>query len=79
VLGGRTEISTWIGEVGRTIIFALACSLLLSLTAIPLVMGRFLRAGVGPQAGLLTRLADCTSACSNGRSATGPRPPASRC
>jgi HAE1 family hydrophobic/amphiphilic exporter-1 len=57
VLGGRTEITTWIGEVGRTIIFALACSLFLSLTAIPLALGRFLRAPVGPQAGLLTRLA----------------------
>ncbi|MEK7824538.1 MAG: efflux RND transporter permease subunit [Candidatus Eisenbacteria bacterium] len=57
VLGGRTEITTWIGEVGRTIIFALACSLFLSLTAIPLALGRFLHAGVGPQAALLRRLA----------------------
>jgi hydrophobic/amphiphilic exporter-1 (mainly G- bacteria), HAE1 family len=57
VLGGRTEITTWIGEVGRTIIFALACSLFLSLTAIPLALGRFLRAGVGREAGILTRLA----------------------
>ena len=30
VLGGRTEITTWIGEVGRTTIFALLCSLFLS-------------------------------------------------
>ncbi len=57
VLGGRTEITTWIGEVGRTIIFTLLCSLFLSLTAIPLAMGRVLRARVGPQAGLLGRLA----------------------
>ena len=57
VLGGRTEISTWIGEVGRTIIFALACSLFLSLTAIPLALGRFLRADVGSQAGVLARIA----------------------
>ena len=28
VLGGRTEITTWLGEVGRTIIFTLVCSLL---------------------------------------------------
>ena len=40
VLGGRTEITTWIGEVGRTIIFTLVCSLFLSLTAIPLALGR---------------------------------------
>jgi HAE1 family hydrophobic/amphiphilic exporter-1 len=58
VLGGRTEITTWIGEIGRTIIFALACSLFLSLTAIPLAMGRFLRARVGKEAKLLTRLAE---------------------
>lgn len=45
VLGGKTEITTWIGEVGRTIIFTLACSLLLSLTAIPLALGRLLPAG----------------------------------
>ena len=32
VLGGRTEITTWLAEVGRTIIFTLVCSLFLSLT-----------------------------------------------
>lgn len=42
VLGGRTEITTWLGEVGRTIIYTLTCSLYLSLTAIPLAVGRFL-------------------------------------
>ncbi|MGH7725386.1 MAG: efflux RND transporter permease subunit [Candidatus Eiseniibacteriota bacterium] len=45
VLGGRTEITTWLGEVGRTIIFTLGCSLYLSLTAIPLAMGRLIPAG----------------------------------
>jgi HAE1 family hydrophobic/amphiphilic exporter-1 len=44
VLGGRTEITTWLGEVGRTIIYTLGCSLYLSLTAIPLAVGRFLPA-----------------------------------
>jgi HAE1 family hydrophobic/amphiphilic exporter-1 len=44
VLGGRTEITTWLGEVGRTIIFTLGCSLYLSLTAIPLAMGRLVPA-----------------------------------
>jgi HAE1 family hydrophobic/amphiphilic exporter-1 len=56
VLGGRTEITTWIGEVGRTIIFTLVCSLFLSLTAIPLAMGRLLHARVGPQSALVERL-----------------------
>jgi HAE1 family hydrophobic/amphiphilic exporter-1 len=45
VLGGRTEITTWLAEVGRTIIFTLGCSLYLSLTAIPLAMGRLLPGG----------------------------------
>ena len=57
VLGGRTEITTWIGEVGRTIIFTLGCSLLLSLTAIPLAMGRVLPAGVSPRIGAVEWLA----------------------
>jgi HAE1 family hydrophobic/amphiphilic exporter-1 len=57
VLGGRTEITTWIGEVGRTIIFTLVCSLFLSLTAIPLVLGRLLRQGPSPQPELLVRMA----------------------
>jgi HAE1 family hydrophobic/amphiphilic exporter-1 len=51
VIGGRTEITTWIGEVGRTIIFTLLCSLFLSLTAIPLVLGRLLPGrGISPPA-----------------------------
>ncbi len=52
VLGGRTEITTWLGEVGRTIIFTLGCSLYLSLTAIPLAMGRLIpRNTAAPHAG----------------------------
>ena len=57
VLGGRTEITTWIGEVGRTIIFTLCCSLFLSLTLIPLAIGRFLSVQVGEQPAILKRLA----------------------
>jgi len=58
VLGGRTEITTWIGEVGRTIIFTLGCSLFLSLTAIPLAMGRVLRAGSAPRPGAIEWLVE---------------------
>jgi hydrophobic/amphiphilic exporter-1 (mainly G- bacteria), HAE1 family len=58
VIGGRSEITTWIGEVGRTIIFTLLCSLFLSLTVIPLAMGRLLRAGIGEPSPLLVRLAN---------------------
>jgi HAE1 family hydrophobic/amphiphilic exporter-1 len=53
VLSGRTEITTWIGEVGRTIIITLICSLFLSLTAIPLAMGRFLPPRPMPRAGAI--------------------------
>ena len=56
VLGGRTEITTWIGEVGRTIIFTLVCSLFLSLTAIPLAMGRLLRTRAAPPSRAIERL-----------------------
>ena len=57
VLGGRTQVTIWVGEVGRTIIFTLACSLFLSLTVIPLAMGRVLKADVGAPSKLLVRLA----------------------
>ena len=58
VLGGRTEITTWIGEIGRTIIFTLIASLFLSLTLIPLAMGRLLDVGVGKPARILVALAN---------------------
>jgi HAE1 family hydrophobic/amphiphilic exporter-1 len=57
VLGGRTQVTIWVGEVGRTIIFTLACSLFLSLTVIPLAMGRVLKADAGASSALLVRLA----------------------
>jgi len=57
VLGGSTEVTIWVGEIGRTIIFTLACSLFLSLTVIPLAMGRVLKAEVGASSALLVRLA----------------------
>jgi HAE1 family hydrophobic/amphiphilic exporter-1 len=57
VLGGHTQVTIWVGEVGRTIIFTLACSLFLSLTVIPLAMGRVLKAGVARPSPLLERLA----------------------
>lgn len=57
VLGGSTEVTIWVGEIGRTIIFTLACSLFLSLTVIPLAMGLVLKAEVGASSALLVRLA----------------------
>ena len=58
VLGGRTEITTWIGEIGRTIIVTLIASLFLSLTLIPLAMGRVLDMGVGKPSRFLVRMAE---------------------
>ncbi|UCF79302.1 MAG: efflux RND transporter permease subunit [Candidatus Eiseniibacteriota bacterium] len=40
-LGARTEISVWISETGKTIFAAILCSLLVSVTLIPLFMHRF--------------------------------------
>ncbi|MBN1504570.1 MAG: efflux RND transporter permease subunit [Candidatus Eisenbacteria bacterium] len=40
-VGGKTEISVWIGETGKTIFAAIICSLVVSITLIPLFMHRF--------------------------------------
>ncbi len=40
-IGAKTEISVWIGETGKTIFAAIICSLLVSVTLIPLFMNRF--------------------------------------
>ncbi|MEM9460315.1 MAG: efflux RND transporter permease subunit [Myxococcota bacterium] len=44
VLGGASELTVWLREVGVTISLALGCSLLSSLTLIPLMSTRLLRA-----------------------------------
>lgn len=43
VVGANNELTTWLGEVGITISLALGCSLLSSLTLIPLASSRLLR------------------------------------
>lgn len=43
VVGANNELTTWLGEVGLTISLALGCSLLSSLTLIPLATSRLLR------------------------------------
>ena len=42
IVGARSELSTWLGEVGLAIALALVCSLFSSLTLIPLMSSRFL-------------------------------------
>ena len=52
VFGKSSEFSIWFGHAGSSIITALLCSLFISLTLIPLAMGRYLKVG------LKTRLAE---------------------
>jgi len=44
IVGGKTGLTTWLGEVGIAISIALVCSLVSSLTLIPLTSAHFLRA-----------------------------------
>jgi HAE1 family hydrophobic/amphiphilic exporter-1 len=67
VLGGRTEITTWIGEVGRTIIFTLLCS------ADSCRTRRHRRPDWSRSSAVPT------SGCCAGRSRTARSPPGSRC
>ncbi|HEX6204171.1 MAG TPA: efflux RND transporter permease subunit, partial [Thermoanaerobaculia bacterium] len=43
IVGGKSELTTWLGEVGIAISIAFACSLLSSLTLIPLASAHLLR------------------------------------
>jgi len=45
IVGSRSELTTWLGEVGIAIALALVCSLFSSLTLIPLMASRFLGSG----------------------------------
>ena len=51
VFGAESFLSFWLRHCGLAIIFALLCSLFLSLTLIPLAMGRFLKLDVARAAG----------------------------
>ena len=42
IVGSKSELTTWLGEMGVTIALALVCSLFSSLTLIPLMSSRFL-------------------------------------
>jgi hydrophobic/amphiphilic exporter-1 (mainly G- bacteria), HAE1 family len=43
ILGGKTELTVWLGEVGTAISLAMVCSLFSALTLIPLTAAHFLR------------------------------------
>ena len=43
IVGDRSELTIWLGEIGLTIALSLVCSLFVSLTLIPMVSSRFLK------------------------------------
>ncbi|HVS32183.1 MAG TPA: efflux RND transporter permease subunit, partial [Thermoanaerobaculia bacterium] len=49
IVGGTTELTIWLGEVGIAISLALICSLVSSLTMIPLMSAHFLKAAKEPK------------------------------
>ncbi|HEY3177079.1 MAG TPA: efflux RND transporter permease subunit [Candidatus Polarisedimenticolia bacterium] len=49
IVGSGTELTTWLGEVGLTISLSLGCSLVSSLTLIPLMAARLLRRRESPR------------------------------
>ncbi len=58
IVGSKSELTTWLGEVGIAIALSLVCSLFSSLTLIPLMTGRFLSAGKTQPIPLITALED---------------------
>jgi len=56
IVGSKSELTTWLGEVGLTISLALVCSLFSSLTLIPMMAGRFLKASEPVRVKSITRL-----------------------
>ncbi len=58
IVGSRSQLTTWLGEVGIAIALALVCSLFSSLTLIPLMASRFLSAKKSEPVALITRLED---------------------
>ncbi len=58
IVGGKSELTTWLGEVGIAIALALVCSLFSSLTLIPLMTSRFLPPGEVKPIPLITKAED---------------------
>ncbi|MCP3963003.1 MAG: efflux RND transporter permease subunit [bacterium] len=58
IVGGESELTVWLGEVGIAIALALVCSLVSSLTLIPLMTSRFLPAGKSKPIPLMARTED---------------------
>jgi HAE1 family hydrophobic/amphiphilic exporter-1 len=54
IVGKKTNITTFLAEIGMAITVSLLCSLFLSLTLIPLVTSRYLREKEAPEAKIIT-------------------------
>ncbi len=54
IVGKKTNITTFLSEIGIAITVSLLCSLFLSLTLIPLVTSRYLREKEAPEARIIT-------------------------
>ena len=58
IVGAKTDLTTWLKEIGIPISIALVCSLFSSLTLIPLMSAHFLRAKRTKPSKAITRLED---------------------
>ncbi|MFN2441539.1 MAG: efflux RND transporter permease subunit [Thermoanaerobaculia bacterium] len=58
IVGGKSELTVWLGEVGIAISLALVCSLFASLTMIPLMSAHFLKQRQAKPNRLITALED---------------------
>ena len=58
IVGAKSGLTTWLGEVGITIALALTCSLFSSLTLIPLMSSRYLPAGRSEPIPLIAKTED---------------------
>ncbi len=61
IFGADANLSVWLGHTGTAIVFALLCSLFISLTLIPLAMARLLRIDVGKRSPWQQWIADRTA------------------
>jgi HAE1 family hydrophobic/amphiphilic exporter-1 len=63
IVGKKTNITTFLAEIGMAITVSLLCSLFLSLTLIPLVTSRYLREKEAPEARIITWMRHKYVAC----------------
>lgn len=75
IFGQDSDFSIFLGNAGLSIVFALLCSLFISLTLIPLAMGRWINIDATKRSRLLVWLADQISGLANAVGGRGGRNP----